>query len=88
MKINIKEVFPDLIEILSIGRENDLFYIMNISLKNNIFKEVTLDNMFNCITEQIIEKNEIKFIADSGITIENEFIKVKQFKKSKVLNLK
>ena len=50
---------------------------MNISLKNNIFKEVTLDNMFNCITEQIIEKNEIKFIADSGITIENEFIKVK-----------
>ena len=77
MKINIKEVFPDLIEILSIGRENDLFYIMNISLKNNIFKEVTLDNMFNCITEQIIEKNEIKFIADSGITIENEFIKVK-----------
>lgn len=80
MKINIKEIFPDLIEILSICRENDLFYIMNVSLKNNIFKEVTLDNMFNCITEQIIEKNEIKFttdITDDQITIENEFIKIK-----------
>jgi len=79
MKINIKEVFPDLIEILSICRENDLFYIMNISLKNNIFKEVTLDNMFNCITEQIIEKNDIKFTdtpSDGCITIENEFIKI------------
>ena len=80
MKINIKEVFPDLIEILSICRENDLFYIMNVSLKNNIFKEVTLDNMFNCITEQIIEKNDIKFtdmLSDGDITIENEFINIK-----------
>jgi len=77
MKINIKEIFPDLIEILSISKENDLFYIMNISLKNNIFKEVTLDNMFNCITEQIIEKKDIKFTTElKFITIENEFIKV------------
>ena len=51
MKVNIKEIFPDLLKIVSIVKENELFYIMIISLKNDIFKEITLDNMFNCISK-------------------------------------
>ena len=78
MKVNIKEIFPDLLKIVSIVKENELFYIMIISLKNDIFKEITLDNMFNCITEQIIDKNDIKFTPVlKFLTIENDFLIIK-----------
>ena len=56
IELEIKKIYINFKKIISIIKENDLFYLMYIMLDNGIIMEVTLDQQFNCITEKEVKE--------------------------------